>query len=72
MTLRRLYAPSNAFHYHIDAAGIRRMVGSRDAGSPWFGQACPPSCPGLGTGETFEPAESYWRGHRPAARGMVR
>ena len=57
--LERLYAPTNPKHYHVRNDG-RRLVGHRD-NVPWFGQSCPPECPGLGEDEMFEPMEEYWR-----------
>jgi hypothetical protein len=58
--LSRLYGSSNPKHYHLRADGVRFLVGHRD-NEPCFGTACPPECPGLLEGQTFEPMEPYWR-----------
>jgi hypothetical protein len=42
-------------HYHGPL-----LVGHRD-NVPWFGEKCPPECPGLRPGETYRPMEEFWR-----------
>ena len=36
------------------------LVGHRD-NEPWFGTECPPECPGLAPGDTYEPMEEIFR-----------
>jgi hypothetical protein len=64
--LRRLYSSLNPKHYHVQH-GMTVLVGHRD-NEPWFGDSCPPQCPGLSEGETFAPMEEFWRQPKGARR----
>jgi len=50
----------NPRHFHVRDRFVRVAVGNR-ASRPWFGPSCPPECPGLLPGETYETAEQFWR-----------
>ena len=56
--VQALWAKSNPKHYHLRDGIIRILVG-HISNVPWFGNACPPECPGLGPDETFAPMEPY-------------
>ena len=62
--LTQLYSRRLPKHYHTGVRG-HHLVGHRD-NEPWFGSACPPQCPGLREGETFEPMEEFWRPYAKA------
>lgn len=69
-----LWAKTNPKHYHLRDGIIHVLVGHRD-NVPWFGESCPPECPGLGPGETFESMEKWVRRPPQAAKapsGVVR
>jgi hypothetical protein len=51
----RLFNRTNRAHYHGPV-----LVGHRD-NVPWFGESCPPECPGVRDGETYRPAPEYLR-----------
>ena len=61
----QLHARTNPKHYHLQRGVISFLVGHRD-NDPWFGTSCPPQCPGLREGETFEPMEEFWRPYAKA------
>jgi len=55
--ISQLYARTNPKHYHVQR-GMQTLVGHR-ANEPWFGNTCPPECPGLLDGEGYMPMEPY-------------
>lgn len=62
-----LWGKANPKHYHLRDGIIRTLVG-HVSNVPWFGESCPPECPGLGPGDTFAPMERMWATNDVRAR----
>jgi hypothetical protein len=54
-----LFSAANPRHYHCGPFG--KLLVGHIRNPAWFGDACPPECPGPLEGETMQPMEDFFR-----------